>query len=134
MYCKKCGNQINIVGAEYCPVCGEKIERGEQTNVSYCTNCGAQVPSNAPVCPNCGFSTNNRRELLAVIKAERRNKRRLIASIVFSLLGAPLLGAILAIIGMTTAVNKSNKSEKKLGYVAISVCAVAALVTILLYI
>ena len=62
MYCKNCGNPMDV-NAAVCIKCG--CAKG--TGMSYCHNCGNPTVPGAAVCTNCGVALN-------VVTADSKSK------------------------------------------------------------
>jgi len=62
MYCKNCGNPMDV-NAAVCVKCG--CAKG--TGMSYCHNCGNPTVPGAAVCTNCGVALN-------VVTADSKSK------------------------------------------------------------
>ena len=56
--CPKCQTVLNDT-AKFCRKCGFNIKKYEEENAaqeSFCTECGAKIPSDSIFCPECGTS------------------------------------------------------------------------------
>ncbi|MCH5163708.1 MAG: zinc-ribbon domain-containing protein [Clostridiales bacterium] len=133
MYCKNCGNQIDD-NAYVCIHCGvrvsDEVPLVKQEHPRFCTHCGKQIDPNAYICVHCGVKTGANNERIVAKSTGKNSVVLAILGIVFAILSATLLSAVFSIIGMTIAINKSDKKAIKLNLVAIIVCVAMCLVTI----
>lgn len=130
MFCPHCGNQIND-NAFVCVHCGVRVDEPTlQTDEKrFCSHCGNQIAYNAYICVHCGSKTEYAGKV--DFAKQRKNHTPLILailSVVMSVLATGLIGAVLAIIGMVTAI----KSEDKVyTHVNLAVIILVALICIL---
>lgn len=87
MYCKNCGNALNI-GDNVCTNCGTSAGQGS----NHCSNCGTQATPGANVCIACGQPLNS----IANANVFNGNPNVVIAK---SRIAAGILGILLGVFG-----------------------------------
>lgn len=136
MYCIHCGKQIDDK-AYVCPYCGIRVSDevrmpDEEEKPRYCTHCGQRISPQAYICVHCGarteYSMANQTR-----KAAGNNVAFAIVAIVLSLISLTVGGAVAAIIGMTSAISQKDVKGIKMNAVAIAVCAIVCIVTLIVF-
>ncbi len=132
MYCKNCGQQIDD-NAYVCIHCGVRTDMPQKPKAEekkrFCSHCGEQIDPDAYICVHCGVRTgvngfNQRKNSSTATLCA-------ILSIIVSVLSVTFLGAVLGIVGMSIAIDKSDNKAIKLNLVAISICVFVSLCAIL---
>ena len=143
MYCKNCGQQIDD-NAYLCIHCGVRVQdepSGKDEPARYCARCGKQIDPHAYICVHCGertgYTGQNNGSAFAKIKVVPGNKSRAptvlaILAIAFTFIGLRLVGAVLAIIGMTLALYRHDKTDIKISIASLIVNAAMCIIVILI--
>lgn len=129
MLCKNCG-KIVPDDSKFCVDCGARIESPEvntEDEFCYCTNCGNKIRKSDYMCNKCCVLTGVIGDPSSAIRKNRLPQVLLIISIVASVVGLRLIGAILSVIGLAMAINKKDKKIVRLGIVATVLCFVLCL-------
>lgn len=142
MYCKNCGRQIDD-NAYLCIHCGVRVQdepSSKDEPARYCARCGKQIDPHAYICVHCGertgYTGQNNGTAFAKIKVIPENQSRAplvlaILAIVFTFIGLRLVGAVLAIIGMTLALYRHDKKNIKVNIASLIVNAAMSIIAIL---
>lgn len=132
MYCKNCGEQIDD-NACVCIYCGVRtdmpINPKKEGEKRFCAHCGEQIDPNAYICVHCGVKTGAN----STYKRKSGGAAKLCAilSIIVSFLSVTFLGALLGIVGMSIAIDKSDEKGIKLNSEAILFCVFLSLCAVL---
>ncbi|MBR2967702.1 MAG: zinc-ribbon domain-containing protein [Clostridia bacterium] len=131
MICKSCGKIIPD-DSKFCTNCGKEIEAREenQEEFCYCTNCGNKIRKDDFMCNKCCFLTGVKSDKSSSLSISHTPKILLILSIIASVVGLRLIGAILGIVGLLLAIKAKNKKDVRLGVVATVLCFVLCLIKV----
>lgn len=149
MYCKNCGHQIDD-NAYLCIHCGVRVQdkpSGKDEPARFCSHCGKQIDPHAYICVHCGertgYTGQNNGSAFAQVKsvpksspvAHGRGQDVLaILAMIFTLIGLRLVGAVMAIVGMTLSIARHDKKGVKTNAIAIAINVAMCLVMILVYV